>query len=152
MIFSKGETIFEQNAAGDAFYILMEGSVDLINSGMKDGELSAADGPKYFGEKALLADAPRQRTIQVTSDTAKTLMIDKVSFDMLLGKGGEKSSTKQYGTIKKNDLKRLGLLGCGGFGAVFMVEHSATKESYALKQLSKGYIVKAGMQQNVISE
>lgn len=27
----------------------------------------------------------------------------------------------------------LGLLGCGGFGAVELVEHQGTKETYALK-------------------
>ena len=31
------------------------------------------------------------------------------------------------------DLKVLGLLGCGGFGAVELVEHNVTKETYALK-------------------
>eukprot|EP00411_Alexandrium_monilatum_P098479 CAMPEP_0175795226 /NCGR_PEP_ID=MMETSP0097-20121207/84363_1 /TAXON_ID=311494 /ORGANISM="Alexandrium monilatum, Strain CCMP3105" /LENGTH=55 /DNA_ID=CAMNT_0017106419 /DNA_START=9 /DNA_END=173 /DNA_ORIENTATION=+ len=52
----------------------------------------------------------------------------------------------------KNDLKTLGLLGCGGFGAVDMVEHVGTGETYALKALSKGYVVKTGMQTSVMSE
>ena len=33
----------------------------------------------------------------------------------------------------------LGLLGCGGFGAVELYEHKVTKESFAMKGLSKGY-------------
>ena len=37
------------------------------------------------------------------------------------------------------DLKKLGLLGCGGFGAVELVEYTKTGDMYALKNLSKGY-------------
>merc|ERR1712003_5477 len=33
-----------------------------------------------------------------------------------------------------------------------MVEHVNTQETYALKALSKGYVVKSGMQNSVISE
>ena len=50
------------------------------------------------------------------------------------------------------DLKKLGLLGCGGFGAVEMVEDLTSGNTYALKNLSKGYVVKSGMQSSVISE
>jgi serine/threonine protein kinase len=54
--------------------------------------------------------------------------------------------------IYRKDLVKLGLLGCGGFGAVELVEHNQTKETYALKALSKGYIVKCGMKKGVMSE
>jgi len=59
---------------------------------------------------------------------------------------------KRFGNIKLKDLKKLGLLGCGGFGAVEMVEDLKSGETYALKNLSKGYVVKSGMQSSVISE
>ena len=39
--------------------------------------------------------------------------------------------------ILKKDLKKIGVLGCGGFGAVELHEHKKTGESYALKMLSK---------------
>merc|ERR1712232_1460991 len=73
---------------------------------------------------------------------------------MLVGedKGGTPASTKKFGQIKYKDLKKLGLLGCGGFGTVELVEHVTTQATYALKGLSKGYIVKAGMQKSVMSE
>merc|ERR1719460_84347 len=58
----------------------------------------------------------------------------------------------RFGLIQFKDLRRLGLLGCGGFGAVEMVEHKTTTEVYALKALSKGYVLKTGMQKSVISE
>merc|ERR1719321_2164840 len=54
--------------------------------------------------------------------------------------------------IKRDDLKRLGLLGCGGFGMVTLEEHKITNQTFALKALSKGYIVKTGMQASVMNE
>merc|ERR1712060_831999 len=54
--------------------------------------------------------------------------------------------------MARKDLVKVGLLGCGGFGAVELWEHKATGETYALKGLSKGYIVKTGMQESVMNE
>jgi len=54
--------------------------------------------------------------------------------------------------IFRRDLKRCGLLGCGGFGTVELWEHKQTGVSYAMKGLSKGYIVKLGMQESVMTE
>merc|ERR1719191_1902883 len=54
--------------------------------------------------------------------------------------------------IRRDDLKRLGLLGCGGFGMVTLEEHTPTKRTFAVKALSKGYIVKTGMQASVMNE
>ena len=43
--------------------------------------------------------------------------------------------------------KRIGLLGCGGFGTVELWEHVKTQQTFALKAISKGYVVKTGMQE-----
>lgn len=170
--FAKDEVIFEQGEKGDMFYILVEGNVQVEKDKKRVAELKAtATQPQFFGEKALLNNEQRAATIRVTSSNATALCVDKLSFEMLLGplkelqergKDGtakvEKASAggapegRQFGLINRKDLKRLGLLGCGGFGAVEMVEHVKTSETYALKALSKGYVVKSGMQQSVISE
>merc|ERR1719329_298649 len=54
--------------------------------------------------------------------------------------------------VLQKDLRQIGLLGCGGFGAVNLVLHVPTGKSYALKALSKGYVVKTGMQKSTITE
>jgi cGMP-dependent protein kinase len=54
--------------------------------------------------------------------------------------------------IERQDLKPLGLLGCGGFGRVTLEEHKPSGRTFALKALSKGYIVKTGMQASVMNE
>jgi serine/threonine protein kinase len=54
--------------------------------------------------------------------------------------------------LKQTDLKRVGLLGCGGFGAVTLEQHKVTGETFALKQLSKGYVIQTKMEKSVMSE
>jgi len=170
-VFVKDEKFFEEGEAGVMFYILIEGEVSVRKKGKEVNKVKATeDNAPFFGEMALLNNQPRAATVTVVSETAKCSAVDKVSFDMLLGtledlkqrgKNGDaavakvkpgKTAGNRFGKIKRSDLKRLGLLGCGGFGAVEMVEHTVTKEYYALKALSKGYICKSGMQQSVISE
>jgi len=118
-------------------------------------------------------------TVTVTSERAKALVLDRDSFDLLLGPlediikssqaaSGPRSSMVGMGMprqgkaagdprprdrkIKKSELNKVGLLGCGGFGVVELMEHRETKETYAMKALSKGYIVKTGMQESVMNE
>merc|ERR1712151_975408 len=106
------------------------------------------------------------------SQTAKALALDRDSFNMILGpleeiikRGAEGASAVRAGgarasqenftakqVIDRKDLKKIGLLGCGGFGAVELYEHQKTGETYAMKGLSKGYVVKTGMQESVMNE
>lgn len=172
MSFTKDETIFEQGERGTQFFLLISGEVVVIKDGQELNKLKAdATHPSYFGEKALENDEPRAATIKVISAEAKALWVDKGSFEMLVGsltdlnkRGKDGTSvvkkaiaptagdSKRFGNIAFKDLTKMGLLGCGGFGAVEMVEQKGTGETYALKALSKGYVVKSGMQSSVMSE
>eukprot|EP00931_Biecheleriopsis_adriatica_P109309 TRINITY_DN8356_c0_g1_i1.p1 TRINITY_DN8356_c0_g1~~TRINITY_DN8356_c0_g1_i1.p1 ORF type:complete len:444 (-),score=119.75 TRINITY_DN8356_c0_g1_i1:88-1377(-) len=53
---------------------------------------------------------------------------------------------------RDEDLITHGLLGCGGFGAVELVEDKASGKTFALKSMSKGYIMKTGMQESARNE
>eukprot|EP00435_Cladocopium_sp_Y103_P049322 s2239_g14.t2 len=173
MTFNKDETIFEQGEVGTQFFLLVEGSVTVIKDGKEVASLTATtERAPYFGEKALENKEPRAATVKVTSATAKTLFVDKESFEVVLGsltelvKRGKDGTavvakirqteaaidSKRFGNIKFKDLKKLGLLGCGGFGAVELVEEQKSGDVYALKALSKGFVVKSGMQSSVMSE
>jgi cGMP-dependent protein kinase len=59
---------------------------------------------------------------------------------------------KRFGRIVRKDLKKLGLIGCGAFGVVEMVEHVKSGNTYALKGISKGYIAKTSMEKSVMTE
>eukprot|EP00927_Polykrikos_kofoidii_P067789 TRINITY_DN63233_c0_g1_i1.p1 TRINITY_DN63233_c0_g1~~TRINITY_DN63233_c0_g1_i1.p1 ORF type:complete len:781 (-),score=159.73 TRINITY_DN63233_c0_g1_i1:65-2407(-) len=169
--FTKDEVIFAQGEEGNAFYILTDGQVSVIQDGKVQVTLSS---PCFFGERALLSGEPRGASIKVNSDTAKALSVDRKSFDMLLGplkelqecrkNGGDSSSParlgmassdvvgREFGKILRKDLRSIGLLGCGGFGAVDLVEHSETKDVYALKSISKGFVVQSNMERGVVNE
>ncbi|CAD7949721.1 unnamed protein product [Amoebophrya sp. A120] len=163
------DKIVVEGEHGDAFYILTEGSIDFLKGGKKVASITASPGGEahWFGERALLKSATREATAVVTSASCSCLALTRTRFDHLLGplqelmqkKIDEKAAPKQtpamLGTRPKvdlNDLKRLGLLGCGGFGAVTLEKHKRTGDVYALKALSKGYIVKMKMQKGVMRE
>jgi len=182
MHFVKNEVILQQGEAGNTFYILYEGEVIVTKNKQETARLSAGKGadPQIFGERALLSNEPRVATISVSTQSAKALALSREDFDMLLGplqeiiardegKGPKRESMcnkgraskmqaappKQDGNrtrIFRKDLKAVGLLGCGGFGAVELYEHKTSGETYAMKSLSKGYIVKTGMQESVMNE
>jgi len=74
-----------------------------------------------------------------------------------IGKGERQAEARMTPTfslqnIPFDKLSRVGLLGCGGFGTVELMEHLDTGETYALKGISKGFIVKVGAQQNIMNE
>jgi len=169
MTFSKDESIITQGEMGDAFFILYEGKVAVIKDGKQVSTLSARVETKvaqYFGERALLNNEPRAATIKVISQTAKALTLDKSSFELLLGSlhgimsekadgdGSAQPSTvkKKHETVHMEDIDLIGALGVGAFGKVELREHKVTGKTYAVKMMSKGYIVKMRMQNNVINE
>mmetsp|Transcript_3577 Transcript_3577/g.10461 ORF Transcript_3577/g.10461 Transcript_3577/m.10461 type:complete len:801 (-) Transcript_3577:87-2489(-) len=180
MHFTRDELVIQQGEPGNTFYILYDGQVSIEKDGAVVGNLSASVSratAQYFGEGALLDNETRGATVKVTSDTAKTLVLDRDAFNLLLGplkdiierqrQGGTRTSMAGKGPmgpgapavsdkprdkILRKDLVRIGLLGCGGFGTVELFEHKVTKETYAMKGLSKGYIVKTGMQDSVMNE
>jgi cGMP-dependent protein kinase len=169
MTFSKDENVITQGETGDAFFILYEGDVAVVKDGKQVSTLSARVETKvaqYFGERALLNNEPRAATIKVISQTAKALTLDKSSFELLLsslhgimsekagGNGSAQPSPvqKKHETVTMEDIELVGTLGVGAFGKVELREHKVTGKTYAVKMMSKGYIVKMRMQNNVINE
>eukprot|EP00928_Gymnodinium_smaydae_P045149 TRINITY_DN30138_c0_g1_i1.p1 TRINITY_DN30138_c0_g1~~TRINITY_DN30138_c0_g1_i1.p1 ORF type:complete len:839 (+),score=90.11 TRINITY_DN30138_c0_g1_i1:101-2617(+) len=178
MHFACGEIVLEQGAPGDHLYILIEGEVRVIQDGDAQSTYSATtEDTPFFGERALLYTSPHAATIQVVSAAAKFLTLDRESCEMILFESladlamdnksdrssvvrvsiaGRSSLICHSGSlrkpIKKADLKICGLLGCGGFGSVELVEHVNTHETYALKALSKGHVVQCRLKNAAIQE
>lgn len=75
--FKAGETVFRKGDAGDLFYVIQSGQVEIIDetngTEKKIRELGAND---YFGEIALLKNVPRTMAARVVGDS-KMLVLGK---------------------------------------------------------------------------
>lgn len=173
----KDEVIISQGKPGNAFYILYDGDVVVKKDDKMLTHLSANaanNNAHTFGERALIRDEPRAASIIVTSEEAHVLALTRENFEHILGPlehimlqaTGDKPRQTQIPAVptpvvgsdssachvELADLRRIGLLGCGGFGAVSLEQHKPTGETYALKALSKGYILKMRTQKGVLRE
>merc|ERR550514_1551019 len=85
-LFETGEEVITQGEEGDKFYILEEGEARAYISG-ESGEVEVKVYSKpgdYFGEIALLTNAPRKATIRATMDS-QIHAISKEDFDLVIG-------------------------------------------------------------------
>jgi CRP-like cAMP-binding protein len=84
--FEKGGAVIREGEAGDTFYLIRSGSVDLSTSGMgKDGDqvvLGKMGEGEFFGEVALLTDKPRTATV-VAREKAELMELARADFDQI---------------------------------------------------------------------
>ncbi|RDW61084.1 cAMP-dependent protein kinase regulatory subunit [Coleophoma cylindrospora] len=81
--FPPGTTIIKEGDAGDAFYLLESGEAEAFKSGV-DNPVKFYKKGDYFGELALLNDAPRAASI-VSKTEVKVATLRKDGFQRLLG-------------------------------------------------------------------
>jgi putative ABC transport system ATP-binding protein len=76
----ENEIIFRQGAAGDKFYIIRSGSVEItIDDGTNTRAVATLGPGKFFGELALLRDQPRAATVRALTPL-KLLTLTKPQF------------------------------------------------------------------------
>jgi len=138
------------------FYLIWKGKAVVMKAGKSVGELQRGD---YFGERALLKNAPRAATViaQGDEEALVCLTLKRADFTALLGQLSElmsRSIVKQESTktftkykhsvkredpdivnLKCEDLKPIVVMGKGAFGTVFLVKNIKNNKSYALKQV-----------------
>lgn len=79
----KGETIIQQGQAGDLFYIIDSGVCEVVINGRVVSELDGNSERNFFGELALLYDAPRAATIVAATDV-ECWSLDRITFKRVL--------------------------------------------------------------------
>jgi len=84
MTFSDGQEVCHQGDPGDAMYVILGGAADVLID-TPNGQLRVAQLHKngFFGETAILCDAPRNATIKA-SESLLTLKISKDMFYRLV--------------------------------------------------------------------
>jgi CRP-like cAMP-binding protein len=78
----EGRTLMRQGERGREFVIVAEGSVEVRRNGRK---LPARGGTDFFGEIALLSDAPRTATVTTASPVRLLVLTDRAFQRVLKG-------------------------------------------------------------------
>ena len=81
--FGAGQHIISQGEAGDAFYVLKSGEVEVVVEG--EGTIATLVGVDYFGEMGLLNDEPRGASVVAKSETVECLSLDRKTFEEHVG-------------------------------------------------------------------
>jgi CRP/FNR family transcriptional regulator, cyclic AMP receptor protein len=76
----EGKELTREGAPGREFFVLVEGSADVVKNGRKVNTLGAGD---FFGEIALVHQSPRTATVKATSPV-RALVVTERSFRRLL--------------------------------------------------------------------
>jgi CRP-like cAMP-binding protein len=72
--FRPGKVLTRQGAPGREFFVLLEGTVDIVRDDKKINELAAGE---FFGELALISDIPRTATVTVKSPVRALVVVDR---------------------------------------------------------------------------
>ena len=124
------EKIVQQGDKGDIFYIIKSGSVLCMDEEGDGGSLTVSAGSHgYFGELALINNAPRARTV-TTREATELLAITRADFQNLLG------SKKDL--MQKEACKRV-LKTCSLLPGNLSASHiEKICESFELREFTKG--------------
>jgi CRP/FNR family cyclic AMP-dependent transcriptional regulator len=76
----EGKEMTRQGTRGREFFVLLEGSADVSKNGRRINTMGAGD---FFGEIALVSDAPRTATVTATSPVRALVVTDR-SFKRLM--------------------------------------------------------------------
>jgi len=89
---SEGKVLMSEGGQGREFFVLIEGTVDVIQNGRKVKSMGPGE---FFGEIALVSKTPRTATIKATSPL-RALVINDRAFRSLL----EHSPKIQLGVLQ----------------------------------------------------
>jgi hypothetical protein len=82
--YSPGEVIIRQGEAGECAYFIQEGQVEVVrNEEGQDRVIATLEHDQYFGEMALLSNAPRNATVMAVKET-RVAALGKENFVKLL--------------------------------------------------------------------
>jgi MFS family permease len=105
-----GTMVVEEGEAGDRFYVIASGEIDVIHGGSRVNTLGAGD---YFGEIALLRDVPRVATCTARTDAelyslGRDVFIAAVSGDMRSSTAAESVMGTRLDELQSRPLPTVG--------------------------------------------
>lgn len=109
MYYPSNYTLFNENEAGDALYIIKTGSVRIFHPSKEEGEepekVAQIREHGFFGEMALISDAPRNASA-ITETDCEIFILSKEDFKQLLDSNqvmAEQISATVISRIKDNE-------------------------------------------------
>jgi|SRR6185295_8124983 len=82
----KGFEIIRQGDPGDAFYLIASGRVSVwVDKGKERVRVAGLRADEYFGEMALISNAPRNATV-IAEMLTELFILEKYNFDTMLMK------------------------------------------------------------------
>ena len=79
-----GFTVFKQGEKGDTFFLVSKGRLSFwVRKGMVEKKLTELQPLDYFGETALISDAPRSATVKAETD-CDLFLLHKADFKEIL--------------------------------------------------------------------
>mmetsp|Transcript_26364 Transcript_26364/g.55574 ORF Transcript_26364/g.55574 Transcript_26364/m.55574 type:complete len:666 (+) Transcript_26364:89-2086(+) len=162
--FKSGDVILREGEAGDTFYMIQSGKVNIFKKELGPSPIATFGTQKFFGERALLSDDVRQATV-VAGTAVTCYVMTRGDFSRMLGNlqdilagkvvRKKKRRTTDMGAkvdYKLSDLITLNVLGEGAFGKVKLVKAKDTGKLYALKAQGKVFIEENGQKEYVVRE
>jgi CRP-like cAMP-binding protein len=86
LVWRAGSKVFEKGSPGDGLYIVIAGSVRVLDA--SGSELNVLEAGDFFGELSLLAGSPHGNDVEAVEDT-ELLVVTKERFDDLLSSSPE---------------------------------------------------------------
>jgi potassium-dependent mechanosensitive channel len=113
---AKSDILFRENDPGDAFYIVLSGSVEVFVEKLNK-QLAILPAGKFFGELALMLGIPRTASVRALEDTM-LFVINRTGFQKLLQDNSEVYDSlvrelekcQSELTQRREELCRLGLI------------------------------------------
>ena len=165
--YAKDEHIIEQDEEGDAFFIIVSGSVRVTRRDpATDAFILIKDKlppGAYFGEMALLQPEGRRMATVTANEPTVVMSLDREKFQELVGSMSDilqRETERRQRELEKasrdpilmEDLEVIKVLGVGTFGRVKLVRHKPTGVAYALKCMRKGQMVAMKQVAHVLNE
>jgi uncharacterized protein YhbP (UPF0306 family) len=100
----EGDVIVREGAPADKFFIVLDGEVELVRDG-EDTPLAKLTSGQFFGEMAIMRDAPRSATVRASAPS--TLMVmDRDTFRGLVAQS--LGTTDDFDRVLRERFARLG--------------------------------------------
>jgi putative peptide zinc metalloprotease protein len=104
--YSAGDTIVEQGAEGDRFFVVVDGRVEVVRQDDDGGEtgLATLGAGDFFGEMALLDRAPRSATVRALSPV-ETYTLTADDFQQLLDRASTREQVRATARRRAGELR-----------------------------------------------